>query len=208
MKGILLAGGLGTRLYPVTRVINKHLLPVYNQPMIFWGLKTLIESGIKEIIIVTGPPFENQVKKVVANFNDKKVKLSWVRQPKPMGMPEAIQRCRKLVGNDEIMVVAGDNIFGRDYKKEVDNFKSGSVSFLHKVNDPERFGVPVYDKNNKIIKIEEKPKRPKTSWVVTGPHLFDNKVFGLIEKLTLSKRGELEISELNNLYLEKSIGHK
>jgi len=204
MKGILLAGGKGTRLYPITKVVNKHLLPVYNKPMLFFGLETLINSGINEIAVVSGPPFGYQVKTVLEDFNSKILKkIVFVNQPKPAGMPDGILRCEKFAKKESVIVVAGDNLFADDFKKEVNHFKKGAISFLRKVKDPRRFGVPVYNQQGKLIAIKEKPKNPKTNWVIAGPHIFDNQVFGLIKTLRPSTRGELEISELNNLYLKK-----
>lgn len=202
MKGILLAGGSGTRLYPITKVINKHLLPVYDKPMIFFGLKTLIDSGVGEIAVIKGPPFGNQVKIVLDDLR-LKAKITYVNQPKPAGMPDGILRCEKFAKGESVMVVAGDNLFGGNFKKEINGFGKGTVSFLRKVKDPSRFGVPVYDKGGKLVAIKEKPKKPQTNWAIIGPHIFDNQVFNLIKTLKPSARGELEISDLNNLYLKK-----
>lgn len=202
MKGILLAGGRGTRLYPITKVINKHLLPVYDKPMIYFGLKTLVDSGIREVAVVQGPPFGDQVKIVVEELKFK-IRVVYVYQPKSMGMPDAILRCQRFTDGESIIVVAGDNLFGKDFKKEVSEFKNGAVGFLRQVRDPGRFGAPVYNKKGELVAIKEKPKNPQTNWVVTGPHIFDNQVFDLIKTLRPSARGELEISELNNLYLKQ-----
>lgn len=205
MKGIVLTAGIGTRLQPITYFLNKNLLPVDGQPMFFHPLQTLIDSGIKEIAIVIGPPHGNQIKKTLENSPfPKKINIVYINQPQPKGMADAIGRCKKFALNNNIIVIAGDNIYGSNFKDDVAKFKTGALSFLRKVSDPQRFGVPVYESKNKLIKIEEKPTHPATNWVVTGPHLYDNKVFDLISQLKLSARGELEISELNSLYIQKN----
>lgn len=205
MKGILLTAGLGTRLQPITYFINKNLLPVGDKPMFFRPLQTLINSGIKDIVIVIGPPHGNQIKKILEYSPfPKEINIAFANQPKPLGMPDAINKCERIVANDSIIVIAGDNIYGSNFLSEVNNFKGGALSFLRKVHDPQRFGVPVYDSKKQLIKIEEKPKHPITNWVVTGPHLFDNTVFNKISQLKLSARGELEISELNSLYIQEN----
>lgn len=205
MKGILLTAGLGTRLQPITYFINKNLLPVGNQPMFFHPLQTLIDSGINDIVIVIGPPHGNQIKKILEYSPfPKNVHIVFVNQPKPLGMPDAINKCQRFIKNDSMIVIAGDNIYGSNFLSEVATFKTGALSFLRKVNDPQRFGVPIYDSKKQLVKIEEKPKHPTTNWVVTGPHLFDNTVFNKINQLKLSARGELEISELNSLYIQEN----
>lgn len=204
MKGILLAGGLGTRLYPATRVANKHTFLLYDRPMFFWPLKTLIDSGIKEITVVSGPPFGNQIKKLIGHYpKGKGIKIHYAWQSTPRGMPDAMAKAKRYCKNSNVVVIAGDNYYERDFKKEVESFKKGALSFLRKVKDPERYGVPVF-KNKKLIGIEEKPKKPKTNWVITGPHLFDKNVFKYIKSLKPSARGELEITELNQIYLNNS----
>lgn len=204
MKGILLTAGLGTRLYPITRFINKNLLPVGSSPMFFHPLQTLINSGIREIAIVVGPPHGHQIKKILEYLPlPKEVKIVYVNQFQPKGMADAINKCRRFSAGDSIIVIAGDNIYENNFKQEIANFKTGALSFLRKVPDPQRFGVPVYNPKKKLIRIEEKPKNPETNWAVTGPHLFDRSVFDLIPKLKPSKRGELEISELISLYIQK-----
>ena len=177
MKGILLAGGLGTRMYPITKEFNKHVLPIYDMPMFFWPLRTLIDSGIKEIAVISGPPHGKQVKNLISYFSSRqRLNIKYVNQPRPLGMPDGIYKCKNFVGKDSVIVSAADNIYGGNFKKEVKTFKDGALSFLRKVKDPQRYGVPVFERS-KIIKIVEKPKKPKTNWVVTGPHFFDDKVF-------------------------------
>ena len=203
MKGILLAGGMGTRLYPITRILNKHILPLYDRPMFYWPLETLIKSGITEIAVISGPPFGRQVKQLIQYFpKEKGIKIHYVVQSKPAGMPDAIAKCKKLFNGFNVMVIAGDNYYDSDFKDIVDSFKGGAVSFLREVKDPERYGVPVY-KNLKLIQINEKPRHSMTNWAVTGPHIFDKNVFEFIDTLKPSQRGELEISDLNTMYLKR-----
>lgn len=205
MIGILLAGGRGTRLYPLTTVTNKMALPVYNRPMFFYPLKTLLDSNITKVIIVIEKVFGEQIKMLVNQFVSlSKMEISYVSQAQPLGMADAIRQNKKIVKNDSVIVIAGDNYFVGDFKTEIKNFQSGAVSFLRRCYDPGRYGVPVYDKWGKLAKIVEKPKKTVTNWVVTGPHLFDNNVFDFIEKLKPSARNELEITDLNNLYLKDS----
>ena len=203
MKGIVLAGGLGTRLDPITRVVNKHVLPVGSKPMFFHPFQTLVASGIREIAVVSGPPYGAQVKELIKYLSlPLQIRVAFVKQTSPKGMPDAILKCKKFVGDDSVIVIAGDNIFGGNFKKEVGAFKKGAVSFLRKVNDPSRHGVPSYDGAGKLQGIIEKPKNPATNWVVCGPHIFDKMVFNHINKLKPSARGELEIAELNGLYIK------
>lgn len=205
MIGILLGGGFGTRLYPITKVVNKHILPVYDRPMIYYPLQTLIDSGITKIVVICGKPFEKQIQIIIENFPGiEKIKYFYIYQPGPLGMADAIKRCKKVVGKNSVMVIAGDNIYGKSFQKEVGSFKKGALSFLRQVKDPSCFGVPVYQER-KLVKIEEKPANPQTNWVVTGPHFFDNQVFKLIDTLRPSARGELEITDLNNKYIEQEL---
>jgi len=205
MTGILLGGGFGTRLAPITKIVNKHILPVFDRPMIYYPLQTLIDSGVTKIIVICGKPFDKQIKTIIEHFPNKdQIEYSFVTQPDPLGMADAIKRCKQIVRNDNIIVIAGDNIYGKDFKEEVDHFKEGAMSFLRKVSDPQRFGVPVFE-DGKLINIEEKPSNPQTNWVVTGPHFFDSNVFKHIKRLKPSARGELEITDLNNLYLKQGL---
>lgn len=205
MKGILLAAGMGTRLRPLIYVLNKTAIPVYNQPMFFYGLKTILDAGIKEIIIVINNKFGNEIKTLVKHYPNKiNAKIRYVIQSKPLGMVDAIKAAKKFTEGHNIFVCTGDNILSDNYKKEVRSFKSGAIAFLRKVKDPQRFGCPLYDKNKKIIKIVEKPKNPQTNYAITAPYIFDKKVFELIKQLKPSQRGELEITDLMNLYLDKS----
>jgi glucose-1-phosphate thymidylyltransferase len=204
MKGILLCGGLGTRLEPITHFLNKHILPVYNKPMFFWPLQTIINSGINSVAIVTGPPWGNQIKKMVEFFPSKKgVKISFINQPEPGGMADAINKCSFFAGRESVFVSAGDNIYENNFSKEVKSFSTGAVSFLRIVDDPQRYGVPVFDTQNILIDIIEKPKKPSTNRVVTGPHIYDNEAFTIVKTLKPSTRNELEITDLNREYIKK-----
>lgn len=206
MKGIVLTGGLGTRLYPVTRVVNKHILPVGDKPMFYHPLLTLVASGIKEMAVVSGPPFGDQIKELLKYLPvDKKVQITYVEQPAPAGMPDGIFRCAGFVKNDPVMVIAGDNLYGGDFKNEVKNFKTGALSFLRRAENTQRFGVAVYDVDGSLMGLIEKPENFKTKWAVSGPHLFDNQVFKLIKKLKPSARGELEITDLNSEYAKMGL---
>lgn len=205
MKGILLTAGSGTRLRPLTFVVNKTVLPVYNQPMFFYGLKTLVDSGIREIIIVSNPSTKNQLEVLLNFFPLKnKVKVRFVVQKRPLGMVDAIISTKKLVGKSDVVVYSGDNIVTNDYKRYISRFKGGALAFLTKVIDPSRSGCPLYSKDGKLIKIVEKPKHPQTKWIVIGPYIFDNNIFQLSKLLKPSKRGELEITDLLNLYLKSN----
>lgn len=203
MKGILLTAGLGTRLYPITRLVCKSALPVYDRPMFYWSLQTLIDSGVNDVAIVIGPPFGTQIKKIVKYFHRlSEVRIRFVVQHYPKGMPDAMDKCRNIFKGENIMVIAGDNYYDKDFKKEVLSFKKGAVSFLRRVKDPQRYGVPIF-KNKKIIGIVEKPKNPTSNWAIIGPHIFDKNVFDYISTLKPSARGELEIQDLNNIYIKR-----
>lgn len=206
MKGIVLAGGLGTRLYPTTRVVNKHILPIGDRPMFYHPLLTLVSSGIKEIAVVSGPPFGNQIRDLLKYLPiDDSVHVSFVEQMKPAGMPDGILSCAGFIKNESVMVIAGDNLYGDGFKKEVKDFRNGALSFLRKVGDAQRFGVAVYDVDGKLMGLIEKPENFKTEWAVSGPHLFDNQVLKMIKKLKPSARGELEITDLNSEYAKMGL---
>jgi len=205
MKGIILAGGLGTRLYPLTYATNKHLLPVFDKPMIYYPIQTLLRSGIKDIMVVTGGPHAGDFLRVLRNGKDFGIDhLEYTFQEDGEGgIADALQLCEDFADGDSITVILGDNCTDANIKQAVKNFKKGALLFLKEVPDPERFGVPVFNKGNKkILKIEEKPKNPKSNFAVTGLYIFDNKVFDYIKKIKPSKRGQLEITDVNNLYLK------
>lgn len=206
MKGVVLAGGLGTRLYPLTFATNKHLLPIYDKPMVFYPIETLIKAGIREILVVTGGPHAGHFLRVLKNGKDLGVKhLEYAFQENEGGIADALSLAEDFADGGPITVILGDNTTDADIKPAVKRFKEGAVIFLKKVSDPQRFGVPVFDKKDhrKIIKIEEKPKKPKSQYAVTGIYIYDNQVFEFIKKCKPSARGELEITDVNNFYIQE-----
>lgn len=204
MKGVVLAGGLGTRLYPLTYATNKHLLPVYDKPMVFYPISTLVKAGIKEVLVVTGGPYAGHFVRVLKNGKELGVKhLEYAYQEGEGGIAAALSLAEDFADGDSICVILGDNCTDADISADVKRFKEGAHLFLREIPDPERFGVPVFGKNREIIRIEEKPKKPKSSYAVTGLYLYDFSVFSKIKKIKPSGRGELEITDVNNLYLRE-----
>jgi len=206
MKGVILAGGLGTRLYPLTHVTNKHLLPVFDKPMIFYPIQTLVNAGIDEIMIVVGGPYCGYFLSILKNGKDLGVKhLEYAYQENEGGIADALSLAKDFADGGSLAVILGDNTTDADISKDVKNFESGAMIFLKEVNDPERFGVPTFDSKNpaKIIKLTEKPKKPASNFAITGLYLYDPQVFNFIKTLKPSKRGELEITDVNNCYLKK-----
>ena len=203
MKGVILAGGLGTRLYPLTHVSNKHLLPVYNKPMIFYPIETLVKAGITEVMIVTSGPHVGHFLGVLKNGKEFGLKhLEYAYQEKPDGgIADALSLAEDFADGGNITVILGDNTTDADISEAVGNFNKGAMVFLKKVSEPSRFGVPVFD-GEKIVKIEEKPKTPKSDFAVTGLYIYDPKVFDYIKKINPSGREELEITDVNNKYVE------
>jgi glucose-1-phosphate thymidylyltransferase len=208
MRGVILAGGLGTRLYPLTHITNKHLLPVYNQPMIFYPIQTLVRAGITEIMIVTSGPHVGHFMGLLKNGNQLGItKLQFAYQEKPNGgVADALALAEDFADGGPIAVILGDNTTDADIKPAVDLFHDGAMIFLKKVPDPQRFGVAMFDeqKPDRIVCIEEKPTLPPSNFAVTGLYLYDSQVFKYIECCdpNYAGRGELEITQVNNLYLE------
>ena len=201
MKGVILAGGLGTRLYPLTFATNKHLLPVYDRPMIFYPIQTLVKAQVKEILVVTGGPHAGDFLQVLKNGQEFGIKhLEFAYQEGEGGIAAALSLAEDFACGDSLAVILGDNTTDANISKEVKNFQEGALIFLKEVPDPERFGVAVF-KKGKLVGIEEKPKKPKSNLAVTGLYLYDNSIFAKIRKLKPSDRGELEITDVNNLYL-------
>ncbi|HKC14979.1 MAG TPA: sugar phosphate nucleotidyltransferase [Patescibacteria group bacterium] len=206
MKGVILAGGLGTRLYPLTHVSNKHLLPIYDKPMIFYPIQTLVNAGIKEVLIVTSGPHVGHFLGVLKNGKELGLDhLEYAYQEKPDGgIADALSLAEDFADGDSVTVILGDNATDADIASAVSNFKDGALLFLKKVSDPHRFGVAVFDAKDpkKIAQIEEKPKTPKSDMAVTGLYIYDSKVFKYIKEVKPSARGELEITDVNNKYIE------
>ena len=202
MKGIILAGGLGTRLYPLTHVTNKHLLPIYNQPMVFYPIRTLVNAGITEVIVVTGGPHAGHFLRVLKNGEELGLThLEFAYQEKEGGIAQALSLCKAFADEGPVTVILGDNTTDADISDPVKNFRAGAMVFLKQVPDPQRFGVPVFE-GDKIIKIEEKPQEPKSNYAVTGLYIYDNQVFSHIKTIQPSGRGELEITDVNNCYID------
>jgi len=205
IKGVIIAGGLGTRLLPLTLSTNKHLLPIFDQPMVFYPIKTLVKAGIREVIVTTGGLHAGHFLRVLRNGKQLGVNhLEYAYQEKEGGIAEAVSLAEDFADGGSVAVILGDNTTDADISKAVKNFRNGALVFLKKVSDPQRYGVPVFDKKDpkKIIRIEEKPKKPKSDYAVTGLYLYDNKVFDYIRKCKPSKRGELEITDVNNFYIK------
>lgn len=206
MRGIILAGGLGKRLHPLTKISNKHLLPIYNKPMIYYPIQTLVDAGIKDILIVTGGNHAGEFLRLLGNGQEFGLKhLNYAYQEGEGGIASALKLAQHFAGDDKVVVILGDNIIEKDIKKAVENFKkqpSGARILVKKVQDPDRFGV-VEIKDDKIVSIEEKPKKPKSDYIVTGIYMYDNRVFDVIRHLKPSNRGELEITDVNISYLKK-----
>ncbi|AKB46573.1 Glucose-1-phosphate thymidylyltransferase [Methanosarcina sp. Kolksee] len=202
MKGVILAGGTGSRLYPLTKVTNKHLLPVYDKPMIYYPIKTLINAGIKDIMIVSGRGHAGHFLELLGSGADHGVHFTYEIQEKAGGIAQALSLAEDFVEGDSVTVILGDNIFQDDIKENVTNFNNGAKIFLKEVSDAHRFGVAEL-KGKKVIGIEEKPKEPKSNFAVTGLYIYDSDVFDAIKTLKPSGRGELEITDVNNYYINK-----
>ena len=206
LRGVILAGGLGKRLDPLTRITNKHLLPVFNKPMIYYPIQTLVQSGIKDILIVTGGNNAGDFLRLIGNGTEFGLKhINYTYQKGEGGIAEALDLAKHFAQDEKIVVILGDNIIGGSIKRAVDAFrsqKSGARILIKKVQDPERFGVAELD-GDRVISIEEKPRKPKSNYIVTGIYMYDRQVFDIIKTLKPSGRGELEITDVNNAYIKR-----
>jgi glucose-1-phosphate thymidylyltransferase len=205
MKGIILAGGSGTRLYPITKGISKQLMPVYDKPMIYYPLSVLMLAGIKEILFITTPDDSAQFQRLLGDGKELGCSFSYEVQHEPNGLAQAFVIGEKFIGNDKVCLILGDNIFyGAGFSKLVQSFNdvNGAAVFAYEVNDPERYGVVEFDANRKAISIEEKPKQPKSNYAVPGLYFYDNTVVEIAKNTKPSPRGEYEITDVNRFYLE------
>lgn len=208
MKGVILAGGLGKRLYPLTKITNKHLLPVYNKPMIYYPIEALIDAGIEDIMIVTGGNFAGDFLQLLGNGREFGLKdLHYTYQEGEGGIADALSLAEHFVEEDRCIVILGDNIFEKSIRSYVERYKrqkEGAKIIIKEVPDPQRFGVPVIQ-GDKIVAVEEKPKRPKSPYAVTGIYMYDRQIWEIIHTLVPSQRNELEITDVNNAYIGKDM---
>jgi len=206
MKGIILAGGSGTRLYPITKAISKQIMPIYDKPMIYYPLSVLMLAGIRDVLIITTPDDAAQFQRLLGTGADVGCSFTYAVQPKPNGLAQAFVIGEEFIGDDKVALILGDNIFyGSGFSKLVQSFSDvdGAAIFAYEVNDPERYGVVEFDENFKALSIEEKPKQPKSNYAVPGLYFYDNAVVDIAKNIAPSPRGEYEITDVNRVYLER-----
>lgn len=206
MKGIILAGGSGTRLYPITKGISKQIMPIYDKPMIYYPLGTLMQAGIRDIMVITTPEDQAQFQRLLGDGSDIGINLSYAAQPKPEGLAQAFIIGEEFIGDDKVALILGDNIFyGEDFGSSLQNCvdPDGGIVFAYKVSDPERYGVVEFNNENQAVSIEEKPTQPKSNYAVVGLYFYDNDVVEISKNIAPSDRGELEITSVNEEYLKR-----
>lgn len=202
MKGIVLAGGRATRLRPLTKITSKQLLPVYNKPMIYYPIETLVKAGIKDILIIIAPDYAGHFLNLLGSGRDFGVNFSYEVQEEPRGLADAFRVGENFIGDDSVTMILGDNIFDFDFSESIKAFSKGAKIYAKEVSDPKRFGVVEFGPDKKAISIEEKPKEPKSNFAVVGIYTYDDRVVEIAKRITPSERGEIEITDVNNEYLK------
>jgi len=203
MKGIVLAGGRATRLRPLTKITSKQLLPVYNKPMIYYPIDTLVKAGIKDILIIIAPDYAGHFLNLLGTGKDFDAKFTYEIQEEPRGLADAFIVGEQFIGNDSVTMILGDNIFDEDFSDQIKNFQSGATVFAKQVLDPQRYGIIEFDENKKVISIVEKPQEPKSDFAMVGLYICDNRVSSIAKEVQPSARGEIEITEVINHYLKQ-----
>ncbi|HWF84221.1 MAG TPA: glucose-1-phosphate thymidylyltransferase RfbA [Vicinamibacterales bacterium] len=211
LKGIILAGGSGSRLHPLTRAVSKQLMPIYNKPMVYYPLSTLMLSGIRHVLVITTPHDQDGFKRLLGEGEELGLRIDYAAQPSPDGLAQAFLIGREFIGGDRVCLALGDNVFYgahfSDYLRTASARESGATVFGYQVRDPERYGVVLFDAAGRAVSLEEKPRRPKSSYAVTGLYFYDNDVVDIASKLKPSARGELEITDINRTYLDRGDLH-
>lgn len=203
MKGIILAGGKATRLRPLTKITSKQLLPVYNKPMIYYPLETLLNAGIKDILIIIAPDYAGHFLNLLGSGREFGARFTYEIQEEPRGLADAFIVGESFIGKDKVTMILGDNIFDHDFSSDIKNFEKGAKIFAKEVHDPKRFGVVEFDKEMKVLSVEEKPEKPKSNYAAVGMYIYDNRVVDFAKNLKPSARGEIEITDINKIYLKK-----